>query len=111
MRVVLYVSSALNVSQDPRINLLVTGIVMTCILLLKGQLGINGSVYKKRSVDILETICCMNLIFLCFIDFYMLEAKTGQIVVVYISGSFTLCLLYTSPSPRDATLSRMPSSA
>ena len=25
--------------------------------------------------------------------------------------SDTLCLLYTSPSPRDATLSRMPSSA
>ena len=24
---------------------------------------------------------------------------------------FTACLLYTSPSPRDATLSRMPSSA
>ena len=27
-----------------------------------------------------------------------------------VSGPFT-CLLYTSPSPRDATLSRMPSSA
>ena len=26
-------------------------------------------------------------------------------------GSVELCLLYTSPSPRDATLSRMPSSA
>ena len=26
-------------------------------------------------------------------------------------GPFTTCLLYTSPSPRDATLSRMPSSA
>ena len=26
-------------------------------------------------------------------------------------GARTLCLLYTSPSPRDATLSRMPSSA
>ena len=25
--------------------------------------------------------------------------------------SFSVCLLYTSPSPRDATLSRMPSSA
>ena len=24
---------------------------------------------------------------------------------------FDICLLYTSPSPRDATLSRMPSSA
>ena len=26
-------------------------------------------------------------------------------------SSFHICLLYTSPSPRDATLSRMPSSA
>ena len=26
-------------------------------------------------------------------------------------GPVTACLLYTSPSPRDATLSRMPSSA
>ena len=29
----------------------------------------------------------------------------------YEPGVFVLCLLYTSPSPRDATLSRMPSSA
>ena len=28
-----------------------------------------------------------------------------------ISGFANVCLLYTSPSPRDATLSRMPSSA
>ena len=28
-----------------------------------------------------------------------------------IGGIFHVCLLYTSPSPRDATLSRMPSSA
>ena len=28
-----------------------------------------------------------------------------------MSGSISTCLLYTSPSPRDATLSRMPSSA
>ena len=27
------------------------------------------------------------------------------------AGVITICLLYTSPSPRDATLSRMPSSA
>ena len=27
------------------------------------------------------------------------------------SGAIEPCLLYTSPSPRDATLSRMPSSA
>ena len=28
-----------------------------------------------------------------------------------VNGSFSLCLLYTSPSPRDGLLSRMPSSA
>ena len=28
-----------------------------------------------------------------------------------ISGDFKICLLYTSPSPRDRTRSRMPSSA
>ena len=32
-------------------------------------------------------------------------------VVKNPAGFFTTCLLYTSPSPRDATLSRMPSSA
>ena len=31
--------------------------------------------------------------------------------LIPIIGQFVVCLLYTSPSPRDATLSRMPSSA
>ena len=31
--------------------------------------------------------------------------------VLTMIGELTGCLLYTSPSPRDATLSRMPSSA
>ena len=30
---------------------------------------------------------------------------------IFYDNKFTSCLLYTSPSPRDATLSRMPSSA
>ena len=30
---------------------------------------------------------------------------------VFLGTKWKLCLLYTSPSPRDATLSRMPSSA
>ena len=32
-------------------------------------------------------------------------------VTTLADGSVKSCLLYTSPSPRDATLSRMPSSA
>ena len=37
------------------------------------------------------------------------KACGGNIVVV--EDHYPDCLLYTSPSPRDATLSRMPSSA
>ena len=32
-------------------------------------------------------------------------------VLLKLRDKFWICLLYTSPSPRDATLSRMPSSA
>ena len=45
-------------------------------------------------------------------------SSNGCTVLTQINSFFTLilhslnpCLLYTSPSPRDATLSRMPSSA
>ena len=34
-----------------------------------------------------------------------------SITILILSPIFVCCLLYTSPSPRDATLSRMPSSA
>ena len=36
---------------------------------------------------------------------------TGSTSVSEFSGSIFTCLLYTSPSPRDRTRSRMPSSA
>jgi len=40
-------------------------------------------------------------------------AELGEVVIFYedtVIEAYS-CLLYTSPSPRDATLSRMPSSA
>ena len=47
-------------------------------------------------------------------DGYVAQGKLAQALmygaeIISIQGNF--CLLYTSPSPRDATLSRMPSSA
>ena len=39
-------------------------------------------------------------------------ARWADSIVIYpATANFISCLLYTSPSPRDATLSRMPSSA
>ena len=40
-----------------------------------------------------------------------LDRLVPDTVVVFDTHWFTTCLLYTSPSPRDATLARMPSSA
>ena len=39
------------------------------------------------------------------------NSKTGTHNMVYRRDDGTICLLYTSPSPRDRTRSRMPSSA
>ena len=39
---------------------------------------------------------------------HLFKNGTKEILIV---DDFSTCLLYTSPSPRDATLSRMPSSA
>ena len=38
-------------------------------------------------------------------------SNTIEISIADLPNGFYICLLYTSPSPRDATLSRMPSSA
>ena len=35
----------------------------------------------------------------------------ARVVGLFSGRGYNICLLYTSPSPRDATLSRMPSSA
>ena len=43
-----------------------------------------------------------------FIRFNLIKGPEREDHVLYASHT---CLLYTSPSPRDATLSRMPSSA
>ena len=39
------------------------------------------------------------------------EWMSGWIALSFLNDPLTACLLYTSPSPRDGLLSRMPSSA
>ena len=43
------------------------------------------------------------------VDYFVQSGFYGQ--YVDIEGVYRTCLLYTSPSPRDLKLSRMPSSA
>ena len=44
-------------------------------------------------------------------DNYAFAYNDGELKITRAPLTITPCLLYTSPSPRDATLSRMPSSA
>ena len=44
-------------------------------------------------------------------DGVLAGCTSGMTIVDMTTSQPSLCLLYTSPSPRDATLSRMPSSA
>ena len=46
-----------------------------------------------------------------FKQFHRAEEKSASVFQAKNYSPFKICLLYTSPSPRDATLSRMPSSA
>ena len=57
-----------------------------------------------------SSIACGNITSMDLTDVASSEGVVDVITVADIPGHYD-CLLYTSPSPRDATLSRMPSSA
>ena len=63
---------------------------------------------KKASTTMLEAINKGNKILWCGNGG---SAADSQHMSAELMGGLRSCLLYTSPSPRDATLSRMPSSA
>ena len=78
---------------------------------------------SKRSWGAFFTICFLGSAFFIILGTNDMKMSAwGWFSVLLVGGSFILayrltkppvkdCLLYTSPSPRDATLSRMPSSA
>ena len=79
----------------------------------------------KNNFSILKTLPLTFFLLIFFISALVLyqlknEPKKGQSIKSQLIGKnipeilipeVKYCLLYTSPSPRDATLSRMPSSA
>ena len=78
---------------------------MINLILQNRQPTIYGDGMQKRSFsDIEDCIYCL--------DKLMTDPNIkSQIVNIGPDEDFITCLLYTSPSPRDGLLSRMPSSA
>ena len=73
------------------------------------DLFVNGTEasYPNRIGQQQKSIYGMNAEFMEF----LLKSGFEPAHLIYVDGTPLPCLLYTSPSPRDATLSRMPSSA
>ena len=67
-------------------------------------------VMRNRGLDAIIIGDPSNINWLCGYDAW--SFYTPQMMLVDLDhGPFWICLLYTSPSPRDRTRSRMPSSA
>ena len=75
--------------------------------MIENECKLRGIVYEKINASILGSI--LAEIESNNMDIVLLEKKPK--IAVYAPPGNQPCLLYTSPSPRDRTRSRMPSSA
>ena len=71
-------------------------------------LGVTGSIAAYKTADLIRQLRQNDY----FVHVIMTKSAKEFITPLTLQAlSGNPCLLYTSPSPRDATLSRMPSSA
>ena len=63
----------------------------------------------KHPESIRPLLSVLNVSRVGLIEITKIDASLGECLVAF--GCAGICLLYTSPSPRDGLLSRMPSSA
>ena len=84
--------------------------VMTAVVIISiAALGIlMGAVHARGELHALEVKERATEELLNYMEYWKGRIADGVLSSSEWSGD---CLLYTSPSPRDATLSRMPSSA
>ena len=78
---------------------------------------IQNSELTNPTADAYEVVVRVHASGICHTDIDILYGRYGNSTFPLVPGHeyagevVEVCLLYTSPSPRDATLSRMPSSA
>ena len=77
---------------------LVLGVIVFVVLILACVFYTNFAIERKRQIDELPRVRAS-------------QRQRAEQVMRGLANHHGTCLLYTSPSPRDATLSRMPSSA
>ena len=79
-------------------------------IVAKGFRQVHGVDYVETFAPVISLTAVRLLLFLVVL--LDLEADQMDFITAFLNGSLDeLCLLYTSPSPRDLSTSRMPSSA
>ena len=93
VRVILYITASVTVSDDPEISLLATIILVGGLFFLNRCIR-NLQVYKNSVTDIVETIVYFNLLVLAAFSLYSFKADpTKQTAVAYTSSIITFLLL------------------
>ena len=93
VRVILYIASTANVSSDPSIDLLTTGIVTIGILLFKEIISVRNRVYKKWPLEIVEVSCYLNVVLFSFATLFALENDEIRAYIAYTSVFITSVIL------------------
>ena len=75
--------------------------------------GASGSAnFLSRTTAVLATVFFVSTLLLAYFGSLRPQTSSGSVLEsVSVPAPVPACLLYTSPSPRDGLLSRMPSSA
>ena len=73
--------------------------------------GMVGALLGGKIGEIFDKRISFIIIILFNIPVFFLVGATSDFALIICSIMLGICLLYTSPSPRDGLLSRMPSSA
>ena len=91
VRVLLYLISLLNVSLDPRVDLMATIIVVGGLILLKGIIA--KRIYKNWPLDVMEIAIYFNLVAFSVLTWYNIDFGGSQVAVAYISVTIIFILL------------------
>ena len=96
-RVVLYLTSAVNVSGEPSFNLLAVSLTITSILLLHAYSGMR--IYKNWVIDVIDFTTYCNILTFTITKFYILRTDGSHATLSIISISiqfvvFTFTMVY-----------------
>ena len=82
------------------------------ILLLKARYPIiYVSTYEEERIEYIIRLCCKKYVARTYYSWDFINGYQGNPNDSGFAAKNPICLLYTSPSPRDRQKSRMPSSA